>query len=207
MFKNLKISKRGVELAVLFGMLCAVFCSFANFNASCEELRDNVLRLHIIANSDSKADQELKLKIRDEILKTSNNLFETDTNLEKAISTCQNSIDDFEKIAQRVAEENGFQYDINVKIGTAYFETREYESFTLPAGNYESLIIEIGEAKGKNWWCVIFPQVCIPAATEAQLSDSVGERGTEIAQNPQKYVMKFKTVEIYENIKHYFEKK
>ena len=207
MFKNLKISKRGVELAVLFGMLCAVFCSFANFNASCEELRDNVLRLHIIANSDSKADQELKLKIRDEILKTSNNLFETDTNLEKAISTCQNSIDDFEKIAQRVAEENGFQYDINVKIGTAYFETREYESFTLPAGNYESLIIEIGEAKGKNWWCVIFPQVCIPAATEAQLSDSVGERGAEIAQNPQKYVMKFKTVEIYENIKHYFEKK
>ncbi len=207
MLKNFKISKRGVELAVLFGMLCAVFCSFANFNASCEELRENVLRLHIIANSDSKADQELKLKIRDEILKTSNNLFETDTNLENAISTCQNSLDDFKKIAQRVAEENGFQYDINVKIGTAYFETREYESFTLPAGNYESLIIQIGEAKGKNWWCVIFPQVCIPAATEAHLSDSVGQRGTEIAQNPQKYVMKFKTVEIYENIKHYFEKK
>lgn len=205
MIKNLKITKRALEWSVLFGLLCAVFWSFADFNVSCEELRHNVLRLHIVANSDTAEDQELKLKIRDRILSESGNLFEKDTDLASALETCQNSLDKLEEIANEVIKENGFNYTAEVEIGTAFFENREYEDFTLPAGNYESLIINVGKAEGKNWWCVIFPQVCIPAAGEARLSDSVGNGGVEVAENPQNYELRFKTVEIYESIKHFFE--
>lgn len=207
MVKNLKISKKALEWSVFFGLLCAVFLSFADFNASCEELRHNVLRLHIVANSDSAADQELKLKIRDEILNLSGDLFDNGTDLDRAIDTVNENLATLEDTANRVIEENGFSYKAKVRLGDAYFDTRVYDTFTLPAGTYKSLIIDVGSAQGKNWWCVIFPQVCIPAATERDLSVSVGDRGTEIAENPQKYVMKFKTVEIYESIKHYFERK
>lgn len=203
MFKNLKISKKAMEWSVLFGLLCALIWSVADFNVSCEQLRHNCLRLHIVANSDSAADQELKLKIRDEILAESNILFEKDTNLQKAIKTCEKSLPELEKIANKVIKENGFNYTAQVKIGDAFFETREYEDFTLPAGTYKSLIINVGKAKGKNWWCVIFPQVCIPAAGEVKLSQSVGKSGVRVAENPQNYEIRFKTVEIYESIKHF----
>lgn len=203
MFKNFKISKKALEWAVIFGFLCSVFLSFADFNVSCEQLRKNILRLHIVANSDSKADQELKLKIRDAILKESSDLFSVDNDLDSAIITAKENLPKFKKIADNVIKENGFLYESQTKIGTAYFETREYEDFTLPAGNYESLIINVGKAEGKNWWCVIFPQVCIPAAAEQDLSKSVGEEGVTVAENPQKYVFRFKTVELYEDIKHF----
>lgn len=204
--KNFTISKKALEMSVLFGLLCAVFISFADFDASCDELRNNVLRLHIIANSDSAEDQALKLKIRDRILSESGNLFEGDNNLDSAITTAKGTLEKFEAIANEVIKENGFGYGAKARIGTAYFETRVYDEFTLPAGNYESLIINVGESRGKNWWCVIFPQVCIPAAGDAKLSDSVGESGVKVAENPRKYVMRFKTVEIYEDIKHLLSK-
>ena len=200
------LSRKAAEWAVVFGLLCAVFVSAADFDASCEELRDNVLRLHIIANSDSPQDQELKLKVRDAILSQSGNLFENDGNLEDALITAGQSLDMFCQTAEETIRAEGYDYRVTAEIGEAYFETREYEDFTLPAGNYQSLIINIGESRGKNWWCVIFPQVCIPAASDASLSDSVGQDGVEIAEHPNRYVMKFKTVEIYENIKRLFQK-
>ena len=103
--------------------------------------------------------------------------------------------------------ENGFSYGASAEIGNSYFETREYEDFTLPAGNYRSLIIRLGKAQGKNWWCVIFPAVCIPAATDASLSDSASDTSAQIAEHPQKYVMRFKTVEIYEDLKKFLNDK
>ena len=184
-------------------MLCAIFWSVADFNASCEQLRKNVLRLHIVANSDSKADQALKLKIRDRILEESKGTFEGITDKEEAIRKARISLDKFENIANEVIEENGFPYKAKVKIGKAYFETREYERFTLPAGSYESLVIKLGKAEGKNWWCVIFPQVCLPAASDADLSDSVNDSGVRVAENPKNYEVRFKVVEIYEGIKHF----
>lgn len=205
-FKGFKVSKKALEMSVLFGLLCAIFLSFANFNASCDELRQNVLRLHIIANSNSPEDQALKLKIRDRILAESGSLFEADHDLASALKTAKASLWRLQKIANEVIKENGFDYTATASIGTAFFETREYDDFTLPAGDYESLIINVGKAGGKNWWCVIFPQVCIPTAKDAKLSDSVGESGVKVAENPKKYVMRFKTVEIYENIKHLLSK-
>ena len=123
------------------------------------------------------------------------------TNLKKAEEQAAERLNEFCETAERVLSENGFSYGASAEIGDSYFETREYEDFTLPAGNYRSLIIRLGEAKGKNWWCVIFPAVCIPAASDASLSDSTSNTSAEIAEHPQKYVMRFKTVEIYEDLK------
>lgn len=195
-------SRHAVELSVLFGLLCAVLLSTARFDAACDDLRHNVLRLHIIANSDSDADQAVKIKVRDRILEETSAVFENKTNLSEAEGAVEERLNDFEEIAKSVLCENGFDYGASAELGTDFFETREYESFTLPAGNYRSLIIRLGKAEGKNWWCVVFPAVCVPAASpDARLSDSASEESALIAEHPQKYIMKFKAVEIYEDFK------
>lgn len=200
---KLKISKKALSFALMFGLICSVFWSFADFNASCEELRQNVLRLHIKANSDSKEDQELKYKIRDAVLEESQNLFENQTNLEEAIKKANSSISQYEEIANRVIRENGFSYKAEAKIGEAFFNTRIYDDFTLPSGIYESLIIDIGKSEGKNWWCVIFPSVCVPTENAETLRESVGEESVQIAENPTPYKIRFKTVELYEKLKNW----
>ena len=102
------------------------------------------------------------------------------------------------------AQTHAFLYGAEASVGDSYFETREYEDFTLPAGNYRSLIIRLGSAEGKNWWCVVFPGVCVPAASDARLSDSTCEESASIAEHPKKYEIRFKAVEIYEDIKKFF---
>lgn len=193
-----------IKLSLIFGIICAMLLSMTQFSVLCDDLRENILRLHIIANSDSTEDQTLKLKIRDAILNETGDLFLGVSDLEKAEEQANGHIEDFTRIANRVIKENGFDYSAKVTIGDCFFETREYETFTLPAGNYRSLIIELGKAEGKNWWCVIFPSVCIPAATSGDLSDSTDEKSVEIAENSEQYIMKFKTVEIYEKIREWF---
>ena len=200
-------SRRGAELAVVVGLLCAIFASMAHFEAACDDLRQNVLRLHIIANSDSEEDQAVKLLVRDKILEESMDIFAGETDLKRAEENAADRLNEFCETAEEVLLENGFSYGASAGIGDSYFETREYEDFTLPAGNYRSLIIRLGEAKGKNWWCVIFPAVCVPAATDASLSDSTSSTSAQIAEHPQKYVMRFKTVEIYEDIKKFLKNK
>ena len=200
----MNIKRKNIELSILFGLIFSVLLSFTRFDAACEEVRENVVRLHIIANSDSKADQELKLKIRDEILKLNGNIFENTDNYDDALSVTEKNLNLFEETANKVILENGFNYTAKASIGDTYFETREYDTFTLPAGTYKSLNIKLGKAEGKNWWCVVFPAVCIPTATDKDLSKSVNAEGVKITSNPQKYVMKFKAVEIFEDIKKFF---
>ena len=206
MVKNI-FSRRAAELSAVIGLLCAIFASMAHFEAACDDLRQSVLRLHIIANSDSEEDQTVKLLVRDKILEESTDIFAGETDLHKAEKKAAEKIGDFCETAERVLSENGFSYGAEAEIGDSYFETREYEDFTLPAGNYRSLIIRLGSAEGKNWWCVIFPAVCIPAATDASLSDSASSTSAQIAEHPQKYIMRFKTVEIYEDLKKFLNNK
>ena len=200
-------SRRGAELSAVVGLLCAIFASMAHFEAACDDLRQNVLRLHIIANSASEEDQAVKLLVRDKILEESTDIFAGETDLKRAEEKAAERLNEFCETAEKVLRENGFSYGASAGIGDSYFETREYEDFTLPAGNYRSLIIRLGKAQGKNWWCVIFPAVCVPAATDASLSDSTRDTSAQIAEHPQKYVMRFKTVEIYEDIKKFLKNK
>lgn len=189
--------------ALAFSLFFSVFLSLARFSVACDGIRNNVLRLHIIANSDSDADQELKLKIRDEILNDSDELFQKSNNLSEAISFAKQNTERYEKIANDVIKKSGFNYSAKVTVGDSHFGTREYDDFTLPAGTYKSLIITLGEAKGHNWWCVIYPEVCVPTAVKGDLSDSVDGYGCKVAKQSQKYIMRFKAVEIYEEIKKY----
>ena len=195
--------KKRIQLSILFGLISAILLSMSQFNVLCEDLRQNILRLHIVANSDSPADQELKIKIRDEILAETSDLFLNVTNLEKAKKEAGNSLEKFEEIANSVIRQNGFNYKAKVYLDEHYFDTRVYDNFTLPAGYYPSLVIKLGKAEGKNWWCVVFPTVCIPAAAKGDLTDSVNEKSANIAKQSSQYVMRFKTVEIYEKIKNF----
>lgn len=190
-----------IKAAVVLALICSVLLGMARFETQCEELRDNVLRLHIIANSDSKTDQELKLKVRDAVLNSTGGIFENATDLEGAIAAAQDSLEGIIGVARQTIAQSGMDYEVKAKIGDAYFDTREYEEFTLPAGVYKAVNIEIGKAQGKNWWCVMFPALCIGSA--AQLSDATPS-GSVIAENSDRYVMRFKAVEIYEQIKQQF---
>ncbi len=196
--ENLKILRLAVGLALIFSLLM----SSVRFEAGCSELKENILRIHIIANSDSEADQELKLKVRDALLELGSNELCEAENINDAIIAANASINDFHKTAKAVIEENGYDYNVSVGIEKQYFDTRVYDEFTLPAGEYEALCVKIGKAEGKNWWCVMYPAVCIPAAT-ADLGSAVSVNAEDIANNPQKYVIKFKTVEIFEGIKNF----
>lgn len=196
--------KKRIRLSLLFGFLCAMLLSMTSFEAICDDLRENVLRLHIIANSDSPEDQELKLKIRDEILINTEAAFKNAERLEVAECEAKKRLSEFSAIANRVIKENGFDYKAEVSLGDSFFETREYETFTLPAGNYRSLIIKLGKAEGKNWWCVVFPSVCVPAASGSDLRDSVKDKSATVAEQSDRYIVKFKAVEIYEKIRSWF---
>lgn len=199
--------RKNIELGVLFGLICAIVLSFSRFEVRCDELRQGVLRLHIVANSDESDDQNLKLAVRDEILKDSTDIFKNCNTTEDAIVTASNSIESINEIANRVIKEKGFDYEARVSVGDRYFSTREYDDFTLPAGTYKSLIVDLGEAKGKNWWCVVFPCVCVPTASDASLSDSVSDDAADTAENAPQYEIKFKSMELYEKIKRFFTKK
>lgn len=201
MVKKFKISKKAFRYALLCGLISSMFLSMANFEANCEDLRQNLLRLHIIANSNSKTDQELKLKVRDRILSESGDLFSGVSDIDSAVMLVKEKIDFIQNIALDEIKKNGFHYGVRVTIDETYFSTRVYDDFTLPAGIYESLIINIGKGEGKNWWCVIFPEICLPAASESDLNKTVNKASADISYSPNRYILRFKAVEIYEKIK------
>ena len=190
-----------IRVSAAVALIICVMLSLVGFDAKCDDLRNNVLRLHILANSDSVADQNLKIAVRDAILATGCTEFESCTNLEQAISCAENSIHVFKRAAEKTVKECGYNYDIEIMLDKTYFDTRVYDDFTLPAGFYNALVVKIGEAKGKNWWCVMFPAICVPAATDAELSDSVENDSAEVALNAGRYQIGFKAVEIYQYFK------
>ncbi len=190
-------------MALCFGLVFTILISMAKFDASCEQLRQNVLRLHIIANSDSSEDQALKLKVRDRILEAGKGYFGADMTVEGAIETAKKAVPLLQREAERVIAENGYDYDVKVSIGPAHFGTREYEDFTLPAGDYEAVRVVIGNGSGKNWWCVMFPLMCVPAAGEHDLREAVDDDAAEISENADGYKIRFKVVEWYEDIKNF----
>lgn len=190
-----------IRVSAAVALIICVMLSLVCFDAKCDDLRNNVLRLHILANSNSVADQNLKLAVRDAILETGCVEFENCTNLGDALIIAEKSMETFKKVAEKTVKEHGYDYNIEVMLDKTYFDTRVYDDFTLPAGFYNALVVKIGEAEGKNWWCVMFPAICVPAATDAELSDSVESDSAEVALNANRYQIGFKAVEIYQYFK------
>ena len=207
-FKKL-FSKRFFENDIAVAMVCAIiftlFLTLAGFEVGCNELRGNVLRLHILANSNSDADQTIKLEVRDAVLTASEKVFEAAKSKEDALNLAKENVGLFKTAAEQKLKQLGVNQSVTVKVEKTYFNTREYENFTLPAGQYDAVRILLGKAEGKNWWCVMFPSMCIPAAAdEHSLTEAVDEKSAEIAENAPKYEIRFKIVEWYESIINWF---
>lgn len=197
--KKIKILKA----SFLMGFLIAVVLNITGFASTCEEIRGDTLRLHVLANSDSNEDQELKLKVRDAVLKAGKNVFNGSMNIENAEEKIENEKDVLISAAKKVIEKNGFDYDVKITVTQEFFETRTYEKVTLPAGTYKAVRVLIGESEGKNWWCVMFPPLCIPAA-ETDIDLFYDDDEVRVVESNPKYEPRFKIVEIYETIKNRF---
>ena len=165
-----------VLIACIFCIACSALFSFGE---ECSFIRENTLRLHILANSDSPADQALKLKIRDAVLSCSGELFSGCDTRQKMISAAQKQLPKIQQVAEQTALHNGYELPVTASVTDMFFETRRYDHVILPAGTYTAVRIELGAAAGKNWWCVLYPPLCVSAAQtgfteeEAQISDSL----------------------------------
>ena len=143
-------------LLFIYTTICAI--SYAQ-NVS-NDISNSVFRLHVIANSDSNEDQNLKYIVRDNLLKYMNELCVNCSSKQEAINLVYENQNNFKQIALKTIRDQGYNYDININIGNFEFPTKNYGDISLPSGYYDALKVEIGEAKGKNWWCVMFPPLC-----------------------------------------------
>jgi stage II sporulation protein R len=189
-----------VELAVLTAFIITCVISTMSFASACEDIRNSVLRMHVVANSDSEEDQRLKLKVRDAVLEAGKEYFDNSESAAQAEEKLIPVKDELERVAKKVVEENGYDYDVKVNIGNAYFPTKTYDGdVTLPAGEYEAVNVIIGSGRGHNWWCVMFPPMCLPAAeSDTELDEVLSEREYEIVKSNPKFEPRFKIVEWYE---------
>ncbi len=195
-----------IEIASILGMAGALLISSVSGAASAvHHMEDSVLRLHIIANSDSSRDQLLKYKIRDAVL-TEGAVYLSGRTPEEARLTAETSLGYIEEIARETAAENGCFDEITAEYVTMPFEARTYEvkgeTCTLPAGVYDAVRVNIGKAEGQNWWCVMYPPLCIPAAAEETESpeELFTEEEQEILSEPCKFQYKLKCAEWFEKL-------
>lgn len=199
-------------IIVLFLLILFIFVSAISYvSAVSNNISNSVFRLHVIANSDSKEDQNLKYIVRDELIEYMNNIAKDCSSKEEVISIAKNNISNFENIARKTIEENGYNYNVTVEIGNFDFPTKSYGDITLPAGSYDSLRVKIGKAEGQNWWCVMFPPLCfvdvtsgvVPDESKQEMKDSMPEEEYSLISKTDNSEInfKFKLIEFFENIK------
>lgn len=193
-----------IEIALLIGL--AVFLASGGLALRAQsQLAERVVRLHVLANSDGEEDQALKLLVRDRVLARATELLTQAKDRTEAEALLRAELPELEALAVRELQANGCAYPVTAELADTEFPTREYDSFTLPAGEYLALRVVIGEGAGRNWWCVVFPPLCtaasadVPAAALAAglTEDQVGL----ITEEDRGYVLKFKAVEWWEELR------
>lgn len=175
----------------------------------CANISQNVFRLHVIANSNSADDQNLKYIVRDSVLNYINTISINSSSKNDIISIVNSNLSKIEEVAQKTIYDNGYNYKISVKVGNFAFPTKTYGNITFPPGMYDALRIEIGEASGENWWCVMFPPLCfidvssgiLPAQSTAIMKNNLpSEEYTLISSSSAETKIKFKFVEVLQNL-------
>lgn len=166
-------------------------------------LEQDVLRLHIRANSDIDADQKLKLSVRDAVIKELSPLYDDVKDKNQAKLITQQNLEKAKITAQDVISNHGYDYGVQVKLCSEFFDTRYYDNFTMPAGVYDSLVISIGEAKGKNWWCVMYPTLCVGASSKESMKNDLTQQEYDVVASDE-YEFRFKIVEFFKKIYLYF---
>lgn len=200
-------------IAIISIMTISISGEVKKISTASEDYKHKLIRFHVIANSDSDEDQNLKLKVRDAIINYLQPKLLESESIEESESIIKKEYDELEKISKSVISENGYDYDVKVGIDYSEFPTKQYSNVVLPAGEYKALRIIIGEGKGKNWWCVMFPPLCfvdeekgiIDKDTDDKLREVLTEEEYElISQKTSKQMnrvqVKFKIVEIIQNI-------
>ena len=205
MKKNLKMVIILTFLLFLYTSICAL--SYAN-NIS-YDIANSVFRLHVIANSDSEEDQNLKYIVRDSLLNYMNSICKDCSSKQEAISIVENNKDIFEQIAIDTIKEHGYSYSVNINVGNFEFPTKNYGDISLPAGYYDALRVEIGEAKGQNWWCVMFPPLCfvdissgvVPDESKELIENNLSQEEFALVSNQSdnEIQFKFKLLEFFNN--------
>ena len=196
--------KNWIKAACAAFVLTVIF-SVIPFQADCRDIADNTFRLHILANSDSDADQALKLKVRDKVLSYTAELFRDAPDKETSMQAVGQHLREIAEVACDEVRANGYDYPVKAEITRMYFSTRHYDGYTLPAGMYDALRLSIGKAEGHNWWCVMYPSLCLSSATERE------ERAKKVYSEEEYHEVtddsvayKFKLVEWFEELQNLF---
>ncbi len=202
--KSKKLTKLMKIQAVVFAAVFAAgACSVGAFAYNCSRVRSDVLRMHVIANSDCSADQQLKLMVRDAVLERGAQLFDGTVTADEARRKIEPHKAELEAAAREVIERAGYDYPVSVNVVNEYFATRCYGSLTMPAGRYTAVKVVIGEGAGHNWWCVMFPPLCLPAAQDrgGNLDAFFDDGELKVVESSGRYEPRFKIVEIIEKLK------
>ena len=192
-----------VKMVIILSFLLFLYisiCAFSYAQNVSTDVANNVFRLHIIANSDSKEDQILKYKVRDNLLIYMNKICANCKNKQDAILLVEKNKENFKQIALDTIKNEGFSYSINIAIGNFEFPTKDYGDISLPAGFYDALKVEIGKAKGHNWWCVMFPPLCfvdissgvVPEESKDLLKNNMSEEEFALVSQANDFSVKFK---------------
>ena len=205
--ENKKLRRWGM---VMFAALSVVLLSGVWLDREQAQLADSVLRLHVLANSDSQADQQLKEKVRDRVLAEAQAILPPGADLEQARCVLEDNLERLAAAGADVVEEEGYAYPVAASLEQTWFPTKEYEDFSLPAGEYEALRVVIGEGGGQNWWCVVFPPLCLASVSETAeqtaLESGLSEQQVALMTGESEgYVVKFKAIELWEGFQRWLE--
>ena len=205
-FSNFKFKRFFILLILL--ILYTFVSAFYYSNAVCSDISDSVFRLHVIANSDSPADQNLKYIGRDSIIDYINEISSSATSKEEVLQIAKSNISEIQSIAINTVRKEGYDYSVNVEVGNFVFPKKTYGDITFPPGFYDALKVEIGEAKGQNWWCVMFPPLCfvdvtsgiVPDESKLKMQENLSQEEYKlISQESTNVKVKFKIVEVLQN--------
>ena len=204
--------KKNLRMVIILSFLLFIYisiCAISYAQNVSTDIANSVFRLHVIANSDSKEDQDLKYVVRDNLLNYMNSICKDCKTKQEAILVARQHINTFEQIASNTIQEQGYSSPVKVSIGNFEFPTKNYGDISLPAGYYDALKVEIGEAKGKNWWCVMFPPLCfvdissgvVPDESKELMKDNLSEEEFALVseQSNQEIQFKFKLLEFFTN--------
>ena len=196
--KNSNIDIFMILILLLF--LYTTVCAISYVSAVSTDISNSVFRLHVIASSNSDEDQNLKYKVRDNLLAYMNDICSNCSSKEEAINIVSEHQEEFRQVALETIKNEGFSYDVKIEIGNFEFPTKQYGDISLPAGLYDALKVEIGKAEGRNWWCVMFPSLCfvdissgiVPEESKEDLQNVLSNEEYAIISNTSNQGIKFK---------------
>ena len=201
----------GILIAIMLSTTLIILREISKIEACTYDYKEKLIRFHVIANSDTDEDQELKLNVRDAVIAYLQPKLEKSKSIEESEAIIKNEYNNLEKISSKVISDNGYDYNVDIGLNYSYFPAKQYSSVVLPAGKYKALKIIIGEGKGKNWWCVMFPPLCFVDDQNGVIDEKTDKKLKEIL-TPEEYDLimskdktdeknlkiKFKIVELFQ---------